>query len=206
MSANIAAVVFTAEELASLAQAALAFSSIINKIKIAAPDVWASVESDYAGALAAWNAPVPAPSASVAAIAAPGPAVTASPAADGAASYADASALVAGSHVEAPQAAPVSTLPPTFTQAAESVVTQVETSHAPVNEAPAASADVAHAVEPPAASADVATALATTAPSILAQVLAILTGKATAVPHDVAAVVNAPGVLQHTSTDSSGNA
>lgn len=53
---NLASIVFTSEELLALAQATQTFSTLLEKIKTAAPDAWAAAQSDFTSSLAAWNA------------------------------------------------------------------------------------------------------------------------------------------------------
>jgi hypothetical protein len=52
---NLAAVVFTTEEIAAIAQAAVTFSALIEKIKVASPDAWAAVLGDFSAARDAWT-------------------------------------------------------------------------------------------------------------------------------------------------------
>lgn len=65
MATVLASVVFTVEELASLAQAMQTLQTLASKIQSAAPDAWAAVASDFKSAEQTWNqASVPAPAAS----------------------------------------------------------------------------------------------------------------------------------------------
>lgn len=65
MATVLASVVFTVEELASLAQAVQTLQTLASKIQSAAPDAWAAVASDFKSAQQTWNqASVPAPAAS----------------------------------------------------------------------------------------------------------------------------------------------
>lgn len=65
MATVLASVVFTVEELASLAQAVQTLQTLASKIQSAAPDAWAAVASDFKNAEQTWNqASTPAPAAS----------------------------------------------------------------------------------------------------------------------------------------------
>lgn len=64
MATVLASVVFTVEELASLAQAVQTLQTLASKIQRAAPDAWAAVASDFKNAEQVWNqASAPAPTA-----------------------------------------------------------------------------------------------------------------------------------------------
>ena len=60
---KIAAVAISAAEIAQLVQVAASLATLLQKIQISAPDVWKEVETDYAGALAAWSQAPAAPQA-----------------------------------------------------------------------------------------------------------------------------------------------
>jgi hypothetical protein len=185
----LASVIFTAEELASLAQSAAAFSQLIAKIQSSAPDVWASVQSDFAASVALWNnAGIP-----------PAPIVSAAAPVAAQTTYSDASALSVGQHVQAvAEPAPVVVAEPVKVDGAAPVAV---TEPAPVTAAEPAPVAVA---EPTAA--EVASALQSTSPGKLAQIIAILRGVTVNPPHDVAAVVNAAGVYDNTPRGSDGSA
>lgn len=97
---DTAAIVFTVEELAALAQAAETFAALLAKIKAAAPDAWPSVVADFGSAAAAFGA-LPASD-----FKAPAPAAVAT----------GADALAVGSHVQAAPVSAVQETPESVTQ------------------------------------------------------------------------------------------
>lgn len=52
---NLASIVFTVDELLALQQATATFTTLLEKIKTAAPDAWAATQGDFSDAVDAWN-------------------------------------------------------------------------------------------------------------------------------------------------------